>query len=174
MYNYGTSYFEQETETEFFGGAGVRHTGGQAFRGGLYQTAKGLLPGSWYHAFYATAQMVFGGPDGARDGSLPILREVGVDPYGGTDPDSKNVIWGRSSGGQPDHDANRYGGWKTLGNGNNPLVSFVAVTTKATVFLQVRGWPDVKVSKTWIDSVFLARACQYGYRGVFAGDQTGP
>lgn len=169
MYNYGISYFEQETEREFFGGAGVKLNGARAFRAGLYQTTTKMLPGSWYHAFYATAQKVWGGPDGAIDGSLPILREVGVDPTGGTDPSSRNIIWGRQSGGQPDKDAKLYGGWKTLGNGNNPLVSFIATSRQATVFVQARGWDDVVASNTWIDSVYLTRACQNGYRQVFDG-----
>jgi hypothetical protein len=141
----------------------VRVEGVGAFRAGVFQTVDGLVAGKWYHAFYATAQKVFGGPNGSVDGSLPILREVGVDLGAGTDPTASTIVWGRAAGGLPDKQANEYGGWKTLGNGKAPLVTFVATGTKVTVFLRASGWDDVTASQTWIDSAFLVDACQDGY-----------
>ncbi|MCS6802936.1 MAG: hypothetical protein RMM58_11600 [Chloroflexota bacterium] len=151
----------EETGYEKFGRASWLIEGSGEFVGGGYQVIP-VTPGKWYQAFYATAQLVYG--NGRRDGSLPLLREIGLDPTGGTNPNAPTVIWGRSSGGQPDRDAGKYGGWKTMGNNNNPLVSMIAVTTRMTLFIRVRGWPDVDHGKAWIESVQFFEACDPAFR----------
>jgi hypothetical protein len=151
----------EETGYEKFGRASWLIEGNGNFAGGAYQIVK-VTPGKWYQAFYATAQQVSG--NGRRDGSLPLLREVGLDPTGGTNPNAATVIWGRASGGQPDKDAGRYGGWKTMGNHNNPLSSMIAVTDKMTVFVRVKGWPDVDNGKAWIESVLFFEACDAAFK----------
>ncbi|MCL6648378.1 MAG: hypothetical protein K6U89_08605 [Chloroflexi bacterium] len=151
----------EETGYEKFGRASWLIEGSGDFVAGGYQVIR-VTPGKWYQAFYATAQQVFG--NGRRDGSLPLLREIGLDPTGGTNPDAPTVVWGRASGGQPDKDAGKYGGWKTMGNNNNPLVSMIAVTDKMTLFIRVRGWPDVDNGKAWIESVQFFEACDPAFK----------
>jgi hypothetical protein len=145
----------QETGLEKFGAAGVRIDGQGDFRAGLLQKVEGLTPNRWYHAFYATAQKVWG-PGGVVDGALPTVREVGIDPGGGTDPNALGVIWGqRASGGAADAAKQEYGGWKTLGNQRSPLLTFLASSTSVTFFVRVSGTSNVENSNTWIDSAFL-------------------
>jgi hypothetical protein len=153
----GAVAFFEETGAEKWGRASWRIEGSGAFVAGAWQTIAETEPGRWYHAFYATAQVVVG--NGRRDGSLPLLRDVGLDPTGGTDPTAATVRWGRSAGGLPDKLAGRYGGWKTLANRNNPLVSTRALGDRLTVFLRVASWPDVEQGVAWIDSVFFVEAC---------------
>jgi hypothetical protein len=143
---------------EKFGEASWTVLAAGAFTAGIYQTAR-VVPLRTYQAWYATAQVMWGGEYGARDGAWPVLREVGIDPYGGTNPDAPTVVWGRTAGGEPDAIAKKYGGWKTLGAGNAPLVSARAQGQRITMFIRVRGWPDVTRSQTWVDSPFLVRSC---------------
>ncbi|RJQ35908.1 hypothetical protein C4559_06125 [Candidatus Microgenomates bacterium] len=154
--------FSEETGNEKWGRAGLKITGKGAFKAGVYQTIESLTPGNWYHAFYATAQQMWG-PNGKDDG-LPTKREVGVDLLGGTNPNSANIIWGRSSGCE-NRNGCLYGTWHTLGLQNNPLVSFTANTNKVTVFLRVSGEPSVANSETWVDEIYLTPACQNDFVG---------
>ncbi len=156
---FGDANISDERGGEKWGVAGIKISGSGDFKAGVYQTVNGLTPNTWYHAFYATAQQTWGA-NGQKDGSLPILREVGVDLSGGTNPNSPNIIWGRTAGGQRDKDLVKYGGWKTLGNQNNPLVSFKTTGSSATIFLRASGWPDVSRYDTWIDSAFLVPSCE--------------
>lgn len=132
------------------------------FKAGVYQTVSGLTAGKWYHAFYATAQEIWG-PNGKDDG-LPIKREIGIDPSGGTNPNSTNIVWGRSAG-CATRNGCQYGLWKTLENENNPLVSFEATGDTATVFVRASGEENISKSNTWIDVIFLSPACQANFQG---------
>lgn len=137
------------------------------FTDGLYQRVSNLKPGTWYNAFYATAQEIYG-TDGKKDevnGPPPTTRYIGVDPTGGTNPNASAVVWGRTAGGQKDKDAKRYGGWKTLENQNNPLVSFVATGKNATIFLKATGYPNAGATRVWIDSAILLESCDEGNFG---------
>jgi hypothetical protein len=51
-----------------------------------------------------------------------------------------------------------------MGNDNNPLVSMIAVTNKMTLFIRVRGWPDVDNGKAWIESVQFFEACDPAFK----------
>lgn len=155
----GNVKFVEETGYEKFGRASFRIDGNGTFSAGIYQKINGLTPGAWYHAFYATAQKVFGA-NGNVDGALPITREIGVDTSGGSDP-SVVTNWGiRRSGGQQDKLANKYGGWKTMANQNNPVVTFQAVSPTATIFIKVStDDPAAGSSNTWIESAYLGPDC---------------
>lgn len=154
----GNPQFGEETGYIPFGKS-FRVSGDGAFSGGIYQTVEGLQIGKWYHAFYATAQKI----SGEGGGALPTLREIGVDPNGGVDP-SKVSNWGvRNSGGQKDKDARRYGGWKVMGEKNNPLVTFQATSSKATIFIKVSAQSaNSGSSNTWIVSAFFGEDCNSG------------
>jgi len=138
-------------------GPNILITGSGNFVGGFYQTIDKLKPGTWYQAFYTTAQKMRG-TNGKIDGGKATLREVGIDPTGGTDWKSSNVIWGRNVGGNNEN----YGGWKTVEVGNSPLVSVKATGTKATMFVKVSGSADNGGSETWINSPFYIEACDEG------------
>lgn len=124
------------------------------FSGGVYQVVDNLKPGTWYHAFYTTAQ------DEQPKTIPPAIREIGVDLNGGTN--SNQATWGaRRSGGQPDKDAGKVGGWKTMGNKNNPLITFKATNPKATIFLKASSQSTGNY-KVWMDSVYLGEDCNSG------------
>lgn len=154
----GSPNFGQETGYVPFGKS-FRVSGSGPFSGGIYQTVSGLEAGKWYHAFYATAQKISGETAGAN----PTLRQIGVDLSGGTDP-SKVTDWGiRSSGGAADKAAQKYGGWKVMGEKNNPLVTFQATGPTATIFIKVTAEsPNSGSSDTWIVSAFLGQDCGSG------------
>lgn len=157
---FGNASFSQETGGEKWGVAGLLISGSGAFNAGVYQKAS-VNSGTWYHAFYATAQQV----SGESSGGLPTVREVGIDPNGGTDPNAPSVVWGaKKAGGQRDKDAKRYGGWKTLGSddGNGPLLTFQAKSSQVTYFIKVSATADSGFSKTWVDSLFLSPDCGSG------------
>lgn len=169
---FGNANLNPNSTVELLDGPNLAGSGAGNFNGGVYQQVSGLSAGTWYHAFYATAQQVWGGAGGSKDGSLPILREVGIDLSGGTDPNAASVKWGRASGGQPDRDNKKYGGWKTIENGNNPLLTFQPTTDKVTYFIRIKGWPDVSRSDTWIDSAYLVADCGSG-KTTNQGSSTG-
>lgn len=63
------------------------------FDAGIQQTVRNLQPGVyyWFRLGYSLAAKSWGGPNVRVD---TIGRKIGVDPTGGTDPKSPNVIWG--------------------------------------------------------------------------------
>ncbi len=63
------------------------------FDAGMMQTVPNLTPGAWYmfRVGYSLAAKCYDGPNVRVQ---TIGRQVGVDPFGGVDPKSANVIWG--------------------------------------------------------------------------------
>jgi len=59
---------------------------GVGFTAGLYQTVQGITPGATYEAVLYWAPYSSNGDDS-------IERKVGIDPTGGTDPRSPNIVW---------------------------------------------------------------------------------
>ena len=94
-----------------------------SFDAGIYQTVHNLQPGVYYmfRLGYSLAAKSYGGPNVRVDS---IGRKVGVDPFGGTDPKSPNVIWG------PDY----FDGIAALNIPQMTLV-FAARSPNATIFL---------------------------------------
>lgn len=124
------------------------------FESGVYQTVANLTPGKWYHAFYTTAQ------DEQPKTAVPAIRQIGVDLNGGSDP--SKAVWGfRQSGGQPDRDASKVGGWKTMGAKNNPVVTFQATGPTATIFLKASSTSSGNY-KVWMDGAYLGADCGSG------------
>lgn len=154
----GSPQFGEETSYVPYGKS-FKVSGNGQFSGGIYQTVDGLEVGKWYHAFYATAQKIAGETAGAN----PTLRQIGVDPNGGTNPQAVQN-WGvRSAGGEPDKTAKKVGGWKVMGERNNPLVTFQATSTKATIFIKVTAESaNSGTSDTWIISAFFSQDCGSG------------
>ncbi|MBI5030213.1 MAG: hypothetical protein HZB51_06780 [Chloroflexi bacterium] len=66
------------------------------FDAGIYQTVGGLQPNNYYRfrIGYSHARL---DPGNAKNEIHPSMgRQVGVDPFGGTDAQSPNVLWGPS------------------------------------------------------------------------------
>jgi hypothetical protein len=69
--------------------------GGDAFDAGVLQTVYGTQPGVYYWVRLGWAPAArTSGTDNVE--SQSVGRQVGMDPYGGTDPKSPNVVWGPS------------------------------------------------------------------------------
>jgi YVTN family beta-propeller protein len=64
------------------------------FDAGIYQTVGGLTSGAWYQFSVGQALAAFDLNGGGNTRTTTIGRQVGVDPYGGTNPLSANVQWG--------------------------------------------------------------------------------
>ena len=94
------------------------------FDAGIFQTVRNLQPGVYYQfrLGYSLAAKSYSGPN---ERVTSIGRKVGVDPFGGTDPKSPNVIWG------PD-----YFDGKAALNIPQMLLVFAARSSNATIFFR--------------------------------------
>jgi hypothetical protein len=70
------------------------HGDGSRFDAGIYQVVTGTTPGASYDFSVGWAAMLrdTGGGHNIKVDDV-IIRRVGVDPYGGTDPTSQNMRW---------------------------------------------------------------------------------
>ena len=113
---------------------------------GIYQRVTGLTPGLPY-GFHAAMLTIF-------QTSYPpvqhgmMVKDVGMDPTGGTDPNAETVVWSEPN----DLDCQ----WDI-----NQRTAVVAQTEAMTVFVRVTsvhgsgGWPYV--NQSFLDSAILAR-----------------
>lgn len=110
----------------------------------LYQTVSGLEPGVTYmfRLCYSLAAKSISGPNVRVDS---IGRQVGVDPFGGTDPKSPSIIWG-----------------PILWDGKAALhcpemnMFFAAQTSKATIYLRANATDDSEgENRVWFDQVCM-------------------
>ena len=114
------------------------------FNAGIYQTVGNLQPGVyyWFRVGYSLAARSQSGPNERVNF---IGRKVGVDPFGGTDPKSSNVIW------NPDvYDGN------AAVNVTEMIMLFPARATSATIFIRAMtnesGGGEKRV---WFDAVCM-------------------
>src|SRR5262249_56231377 len=68
-------------------------SGGGAFTAGIYQQVTGAVPGATYLGYIGSASK-YGAVDSGKKDKDIIFRTVGIDPLGGTDPNSPNIKWG--------------------------------------------------------------------------------
>jgi hypothetical protein len=135
---------------------GAEHTEGEtsqlmvsktAFRAGIYQQITGVTPGLPYAAKAAMLTFFESSAPPTHDGTMQKL--VGIDPYGGTNPNSANVIWSPID----DHDE---GPWVDV------RVAAVAQSSTITLFVRVNCLQPVSHSsldnQVFIDAVMLAQA----------------
>ncbi len=114
------------------------------FDAGIMQTVSGLQPGTYYmfRFGYSLAAKSWDGPN-VRVNS--IGRKVGVDPFGGNDPHSPNVIWG------PDY-------FNGVGALNLPemMMIFSARSDRATIFLRAMARDGSGgENRVWLDAVCM-------------------
>jgi hypothetical protein len=126
----------------FWGAPSVRMwSDGDTFTAGLYTQVGGLTPGATYYA-----SMGWGGPTPPENS---WGRRLGIDPTGGTDPNSPNIVWGPTLRGPG----------KVLNDSNpgypNIDVSAVARGSTATVFIWVDHNYSTGANEIFIDAVGL-------------------
>lgn len=112
------------------------------FDAGIYQQITGLTPGENY-GVQAGILQVYGKttrtPENGR-----MFRSLGIDPTGGTDPTSPNVIWGPEESRTP--------------NWFYPGVGARAISSTMTVFVRVRSLYDAPTNEensVWVDDTFM-------------------
>ena len=135
---------------------GAEHTEGQtsqliisktAFSAGLYQRITGVTVGKPYAAKAAMLTFFESSAPPTKDGTMQKL--VGIDPYGGTNPNSSHIVWSPVD----DHDE---APWVDV------RVATVAKSSTITLFVRVNclqpvGHPSLD-NQVFIDAVMLARA----------------
>lgn len=112
------------------------------FDAGIYQQISGLTPGQGY-GFDIPIVTYWRGP-GYPDSNGKMVKQVGIDPTGGTDPTSPNVIWGA-----------------TDSNDKAWVYMDVAATAQAstiTVFAKVQAPENDSVNHTDLDMVYFDAA----------------
>ncbi len=136
--------------------AGAEHTEGEtsqliisqtAFTAGIYQQIGGVTPGVPYAAKAAMLTFFESPAPPTNHGTMQKL--VGIDPYGGTNPNSPNIVWSPLD----DHDE---GPWVDV------RVAAVAQSSTITLFVRVNclqpvGDPSLH-NQVFIDAVMLAQA----------------
>ncbi|MGQ9598649.1 MAG: hypothetical protein ACUVWZ_04465 [Anaerolineae bacterium] len=122
--------------------------GVQPYTAGLWQRVSGLRPGLGY-GFHAALLTIFQSSAlPAHDGTM--IKQVGMDPTGGTDPQAPTVLWSEAD----DHDQ---GPWSV-----DLRIAAFAQTSTVTVFIRVISlyeagdWPYLNLS--FLDSAILAQA----------------
>jgi hypothetical protein len=113
---------------------------------GIYQEVTGTQPGAWYEFKVGWAPMLRDLPDGVVNQRVHdvVMRQVGADPHGGTDPLAPTVVWG------PEF-------WHGA-QGLNPetmRVTFQALSEKTTVFIRVRNVDESPSDKVFLDVMCL-------------------
>src|SRR5581483_417038 len=119
------------------------HGDGVHFDAGIYQVIPNTQPGASYEFSVGWAAMLrdTGGGNNRKIDNV-VIRRVGVDPYGGTDPTSPNMQWGPEVG--------------TGSSGrslNNPdmSITFKALANQVTVFLRVWNRGSAPSDKVFFD-----------------------
>ncbi len=120
---------------------------GGTFEAGIYTQVGGLTPGATYYA-----SMGWGPSMEPKDS---FSRRLGIDPTGGTDPNSPNVVWGPEWRWSPDFQ----GKGRVMNDTNSPEVnldvSAVARGSTVTVFVRVNHNYSTGANQIFIDAVGL-------------------
>jgi hypothetical protein len=111
---------------------------GTGFIAGIYQQVPGVIPGVAYKAWVDWAAVRSSGTD-----EFIMGRKIGVDPYGGTDSRSPDIVWSPEIWG---YDKQQFELLK---------VSAVARAETITVFLRVDNHVTHGQDEVFFDSVFL-------------------
>jgi hypothetical protein len=121
--------------------------GTEPYTAGLWQQVGGLTPGVGYGFFAALLTIYQTSAPPAVDGTM--IKQVGLDPSGGTDPQAAAVVWSEP-------DAHDEGPWAT-----DLRAAAYAQSPTATVFIRVTSpypagpWPYLNLS--FLDWAILAQ-----------------
>ena len=124
VYSGSAPQFRWVNNEGIFKGQSEQILSSNVFDAGIMQTVQNLQPNSyyWFRMGWAPAAKSISGPNEPSD---KVGVKVGVDPFGGTDPQSSNVIWG----------AGLFGDNKGLNRPQLTMV-FAARSTSSTIFLR--------------------------------------
>jgi hypothetical protein len=111
---------------------------GVGFIAGIYQQVPGVTPGVAYRAWVVWAAVRSSGTD-----EFILGRKIGIDPYGGTDSRSPNIVWSPEIWG---YDKKQFELLKA---------SAVAQAETITVFLRVDNHVTHGQDQVFFDAVFL-------------------
>lgn len=119
------------------------HGDGTRFDSGIYQSIGGTQPGASYDFSVGWAAMLrdTGGGNNIKLDDV-IIRRVGVDPTGGTDPQSTNMQWGPEVG---------TGSSGRSLNHPDMRITFKALADHVTVFLRVYNLSSSASDKVFFD-----------------------
>ena len=123
------------------------HGDGIRFDSGIYQVISGVNPGASYEFSVGWAAMLrdTGGGNNQKFDDV-IIRRVGYDPYGGTDPQSVNVQWGPEVG---------TGSSGRSLNHPDMRITFKALSNQVTVFVRVYNLSTSASDKVFYDVMCL-------------------
>lgn len=130
-----------------FGGFDYKLEGDQAqsmwssyeFDGGVYQQINGVTPGKSYG--FDIAMVTYWRGPGYPDSDGTMVKQVGIDPFGGTDPTSSAIIWSEPN----DNDK----AWVYMD------VAATAQASTITVFAKVQAPENDSVNHTDLDMVYF-------------------
>jgi uncharacterized repeat protein (TIGR01451 family) len=110
----------------------------ESYTAGVYQQVSGVTPGMAYS---------FSGRVATNGAFVQAARKVGIDPFGGTDPTSPNIVWGNES-------------WATSSSHyQNKYTSAVAQNATVTVFVRIYNpGGGVPLGESFIDAFVLDTA----------------
>ena len=115
---------------------------------GLYQEIVGVKPGAQYYGYVGSASLYWGNSEGKFE---EVCRSVGIDPTGGTNPRSPEVVWGNVTC------TNKRWDFKDDPNANAARVRAIARGPKITFFLRVAFLRGDNLAQAWFTdaAVFL-------------------
>lgn len=114
---------------------------GVPFTAGIYQQVN-VTPGVAYQAHVGWAVFASTNPDGSRNTGPLIERRIGIDPTGGTDPTSGNVLWSPSL-------------WEDTKDSSILSVTAVAQGPVITVFVRAHNPASHGADQVFFDLVSL-------------------
>jgi hypothetical protein len=114
---------------------------GEAFTAAIYQQVN-VTPGVAYEAHVGWAVFASTNPDGSRNTGPLIERRIGIDPTGGTDPTSGNVLWSPSL-------------WEDTKDSSILSVTAVAQGPVITVFVRAHNPASHGADQVFFDLVSL-------------------
>jgi hypothetical protein len=123
------------------------HGDGTRFDAGIYQVVSGVTPGASYDFSVGWAAMLrdTGGGHNTKVDDV-VIRRVGYDPFGGTDPQSVNVQWGPEVG---------TGSSGRSLNHPDMRITFKALANQVTVFVRVYNLSSSASDKVFFDVMCL-------------------
>jgi len=111
--------------------------------GGIYQRVAGLVPGSTLHLEAWVQAFSSAGDDFSRSDGRYRMR-IGIDPYGGIDPEAAEIVWSDGGGAVQPYDAYQ-----------RVEVQTVAKSDRATVFIWGQAEWALKHNDAYVDDVRL-------------------
>ena len=114
---------------------------GEAFTAAIYQQVN-VTPGVAYQAHVGWAVFASTNPDGSRNTGPLIERRIGIDPTGGTDPTSGDVLWSPSL-------------WEDTKDSSILAVTAVAQGPVITVFVRAHNPASHGADQVFFDLVSL-------------------